>query len=103
MKGDLVLRYNSKLYKTFWKKFQVRWEGPFRVVDCFANGTYQLADLDGTLHASRVNAWRLIIYNARLMMVIKDGKAKEETTDLMSAAIVDGNDFRLLFAAADHE
>ena len=98
MKGDLVLRYNSKLDKTFQKKFQVRWEGPFRVVDCFANGTYQLADLDGTLHASRVNGLRLKIYNARLMMVIKDGKAEEETEDLMSAATVDGNDFRLLFA-----
>ena len=103
VKGDLVLRYNSKLDKTFQKKFQVRWEGPFRVVDCFANGTYQLADLDGTLHASRVNGLRLKIYNARLMMVIKDEKAEEETEDLMSVATVDGNDFRLLFAAADHE
>ena len=27
--GDLVLRYISKLYKTFQKKFQVKWEGPF--------------------------------------------------------------------------
>ena len=73
------------------------------MVDCFANGTYQLADLDGTLYASRVNGLRLKIYNARLMMVIKDEKAEEETDDLMSAATVDGNDFRLLFAAADHE
>ena len=103
VKDDLVLRYNSKLDKTFQKKFQVRWEGPFRVVDCYANGTYQLADLDGTLHASRVNGLRLKIYNARLMMVIKDEEAEEETDDLMSAATVDGNDFRSLFAAADHE
>ena len=40
VKGNLVLRYNSKLDKLFQKKFQVKWEGPFRVVDCFANGTY---------------------------------------------------------------
>ena len=36
-------------------------------------------------------------------MVIKDEEAEEETNDLVSAAIVDGNDFRFLFAAADHE
>ena len=60
-KGDLVLRYNSKLEKSFQKKFQVKWEGPFQVFECFENGTYQLADLDGTLHASRVNGLRLKI------------------------------------------
>ena len=58
-KGDLVLRYNSKLDKTFQKKFQVKWEGPFCMVDCFPNGTYQLADLDGALHALRVNGLQL--------------------------------------------
>ena len=62
IKGDLVLCYNSKLDKTFKKNFQIKWEGPFRVVDGFANGTYQLADLDGTLHASRVNGLRLKIF-----------------------------------------
>ena len=45
-KNDLVLRYNSKLDKTFQKKFQIKWEGPFRVMDCFANGTYHLVHLD---------------------------------------------------------
>ena len=76
--GDLVLRYNSKLDKTFQKKFQVKWEGPFKVVSCFANGTYKLADLDGTLHASRVNGLRLKIYHARLMMVEKDEMLEEK-------------------------
>ncbi|MCO5614358.1 hypothetical protein L7F22_068637 [Adiantum nelumboides] len=33
-KGDLVLRYNSKLDKTFQKKFQVKWEGPFKCALC---------------------------------------------------------------------
>ena len=78
MKGDLVLRYNSRLDKTFQKKFQVKWEGPFRVADCFPNGTYQLADLDGMLHASRVNGLRLKIYHARLMMVDKYEDPQEE-------------------------
>ena len=50
--GDLVLRYNSKLDKTFQKKFQIKWEGPFRVVDCFPTGTYQLEDLTGLMHGA---------------------------------------------------
>ena len=70
--GHLVLRYNSKLDKTFQKKFQVKWEGPFKVVECFPNGTYQLADLDDMLHALRVNGVRLKHYHARLMVVEKE-------------------------------
>ena len=61
-KGNLVLRYNSKLDKTFQKKFQIKWEGPFLVLEGFANGTYQLADMDGTPHASRVNGLWIKIY-----------------------------------------
>ena len=79
-KGDLVLRYNSKLDKTFQKKFQVKWEGPFQVVECFANGTYQLANLDGTFHASRVNGLRLKLYHARLMIVERDEENEEGET-----------------------
>ena len=71
-KGDMVLRYNSKLEKTFQRKFQIKWEGPFLVIDRFSNGTYQLADLDGSLHESRVNGYRLKKYFARLMTVVKD-------------------------------
>ena len=54
--GDLVLRYNSRLDKTMQKKFQIKGEAPFKVVQKFPNnGTFQLADLDGLLHAYRVN------------------------------------------------
>ena len=49
LQGDLVLRYNSKLDKTFQKKFQIKWEGPFKVMESFVNGTYQLAHLDGCM------------------------------------------------------
>ena len=63
-KDESILCYNSKLDQTFQKKFQVKWEGPFKVVESFANGTYQLADLNGTLHASRVNWLRLKKYHA---------------------------------------
>ncbi len=101
-KGDLVLRYNSRLDKTFQKKFQVKWEGPFRVLDCFANGTYQLVDLDGTPHASRVNGMRLKIYYARLMAVDKDVMSEDETMsgDILSS---DAASLKPLFEAADHE
>ncbi|MCO5594211.1 hypothetical protein L7F22_048236 [Adiantum nelumboides] len=33
MKHDLVLHYNNKLDKTFQKKFQIKWEGPFKIDD----------------------------------------------------------------------
>ena len=68
----MVLRYNSRLDKTFQKKFQIKWEGPFKVVGCFANGTFQLADMDGTWHDARVNGYRLKKYLERLMTIVKD-------------------------------
>ena len=38
----------------------------------FDNGTYQLADLDGTLHANRVNGFRLKRYVARMMSLVSN-------------------------------
>ena len=105
MKDDLVLRYNSKLDKTFQKKFQIKWEGPFRVMEGFANGTYQLADLDGAVHASRVNGLRLKKYHARLMMVEKDDEIQKKVKKVHwgNIATVDAASLVTLFAAADHE
>ena len=103
LQGDLVLRYNSKLDKTFQKKFQIKWEGPFKVMESFANGTYQLADLDGTLHASRVNGFRLKQYHARLMMVKKDEELVDDMQIEQDDATVDAGSFASLFLAADHE
>ncbi|MCO5591001.1 hypothetical protein L7F22_044977 [Adiantum nelumboides] len=78
-KGDLLLRYNSKLDNTFQKKFQIKWEGPFTVVNKFDNGTYQLADLGGAEHKYRVNGYRLKKYFAPLMtMVTEDMLLMEE-------------------------
>ena len=70
--GDLVLQYNSRLDNTFQKKFQIKWEGPFKVVEAYGNGTYQLADLDDTPHGSRVNGYRLKKYVSRMMIVVAD-------------------------------
>ena len=102
-KGDLVLCYNSKLNKTFQKKFQIKWEGPFLVLEGFANGTYQLADMDGTPHASRVNGLRLKIYHAMLMMIVKDQESEEEVDSSKNVATCEGEDLASLFAAANHE
>ena len=39
-----------------------RWEEPFVVHDLIDNGSYQLKNLDNTLHELRVNGWRLKKY-----------------------------------------
>ncbi|MCO5558062.1 hypothetical protein L7F22_011638 [Adiantum nelumboides] len=61
-----------KLLNKLPKKFQIKWEGPFTVVNKFDNGTYQLADLDDAEHKYRVNGYRLKKYLARLMTIVKD-------------------------------
>lgn len=66
------------------------------MVDCFANSTYQLADLDGTLHASRVNGLRLKMYHARLMIVEKEVQ-KEEMACSESVAILDAMSLKGLY------
>ncbi|MCO5614037.1 hypothetical protein L7F22_068317 [Adiantum nelumboides] len=107
-KGDMVLCYNSKLDSTFQKKFQIKWQGPFLVLDRFPNGTYQLADLNGTLHKVRVNGYRLKKYYARLMVVIEDEPSFEESADMVADCeeIMKTSSFALqaLFTTtADHE
>ncbi|MCO5573334.1 hypothetical protein L7F22_027103 [Adiantum nelumboides] len=107
-KGDMVLRYNSKLDSTFQKKFKIKWQGSFLVLDRFPNGTYQLADLNGTLHKARVNGYRLKKYYARFMVVIEDEPSFEESANMVADCeeIMKATSFALqaLFAAtADHE
>ena len=70
------------------------------MADCFPNGTYQLADSDGTLHSG----WRLKVYHARLMMVGKDEDAKEEVVPVKHVTFSDAECASTwFFAAADHE
>ena len=57
--GMLVLRYDSRLDNRYDAKFLPRWEGPFLIDHRYKNGSYQLKDLSGKLHQSRVNGWRL--------------------------------------------
>ena len=98
-KGDLVLRYNSRLDNTFQKKFQIKWEGPFSVINKFENGTYQLAHLDGTEHKYRVNGYRLKKYMARLMTVVSEEELMNEEVDAKTVNDVEvsGEELHQLF------
>ena len=50
-----------------------------------------------------MNGLRLKVYNARLMMIVKDEEYEEESYVVKDVAIVKGEDLASLFAAADHE
>ena len=96
---DLVHRYNSKLDKNFQKKFQIKWEGPFKVVHRFPNGTYQLANLDGMMHGAKVNGFRLKKSVSRLMIVVCDGvlDAKHDVVPQLTVEEDLGPAIKLLF------
>ena len=60
--GSLVLRYDNLFDYNKSDKFSSHWEGPFKVLEKFANGSYQLMDISGKQHQTRVNGWRLKPY-----------------------------------------
>ena len=62
LKGSLVLRYDNRFDNIKGQKMVNRWEGPFVVHEVYDNGSYQLKDIDGTIHELRVNGWRLKQY-----------------------------------------
>ena len=74
-KGSLVLRYNDRFDYNKSDKFVPHWEGPFKVVELFDNGSYQLMDASGELHKTRVNGWRLKPYFSQ---VIEDQAGAEQ-------------------------
>ncbi|MCO5614658.1 hypothetical protein L7F22_068942 [Adiantum nelumboides] len=59
---SLVLRYDNKFDHKKNGKFVPYWEGPFKVVKIFDNGSYQLINTTGKPHKTRVNGWRLKLY-----------------------------------------
>ena len=65
--GSLILRYNNRFDYNKSDKFEPHWEGPFKVVRKFDNGSYQLMDASGTLHQTRVNGWRLKPYFSQIL------------------------------------
>ena len=60
--GSLILRYNNRFDYNKSNRFVPHWEGPFKVVKKFDNGSYQLMDDSEGLHKTRVNGWRLKPY-----------------------------------------
>ena len=48
--GSLILRYNNRFDYNKKDKFVPHWEGPFKVMEKFDNGSYQLMDASGVLH-----------------------------------------------------
>ena len=59
--NDLVLLYDSR-FQHFQRKLQVRWHGPYRVLECFPNGSVQLGDFAGTQFLTRINGNHLKLY-----------------------------------------
>ena len=60
--GSLVLRYNNKFDYNKGDKFAPHWEGVFKVLEKFDNGSYQLIDASGAWHRTRVNGRQLKPY-----------------------------------------
>ena len=54
-----MMLYNLKLDSTFQTKLHPKWLGPFRVVCAYADGSYQLEDMEGKLLKHRVNGFHL--------------------------------------------
>ena len=60
--GLLVLRYDNRFDYNKSDKFSPHWEGPFKVLERFTNGSYQVVDISGKQHQTRVNGWQLKPY-----------------------------------------
>jgi len=56
--GDLVLLYDSRFQK-FPGKFKIRWQGPYKVLKAYDNGSFDLEDFQGNLLPTRINGNRL--------------------------------------------
>ncbi|KAJ8580868.1 hypothetical protein M405DRAFT_752695 [Rhizopogon salebrosus TDB-379] len=63
--GTLVLVLNKKLEAASNAKCKPRYFGPMLVVSRSQNGSYRLAEVDGTLSKLKFAAFRLIPYHAR--------------------------------------
>ena len=63
--GDLVLVRNSSLDSELRRKTKPRYLGPMVVLRRTRNGSYRLAELDGTVSKLRYAAFRLVPYHAR--------------------------------------
>ena len=65
--GSRILHYNNRFDYNKSDRFVPHWEGPFKVLEVFDNGSYQLMDASGNLHKTRVNGWRLKPYFSQIL------------------------------------
>ena len=80
-KGSLVLCYNNRFDYNKSDKFVPHWEGPFKVMELFDNGSYQLMDASGDLHKARVNGWRLKPYFSQVIEYPAEAEAEQVILD----------------------
>ena len=69
---DNIFNYNKG------DKFAPHWQGPYKVLEMFGNGSYQLVDISGQLHKTRVNGWQLKPYFSQIF----DEQVELATTSL---------------------
>ena len=80
--NQLVLRYNNKCEHNKGGKFDLRQEGPFQILQKLDNGSYQLQSVDGRLHHTRINGWRLKpIFSQARMLQQEEFQSQVESDD----------------------
>ena len=61
-----MLHYDNRFDYNKGDKFAPHGQGPYKVLEVFGNGSYQLVDISGQLHKTRVNGWRLKPYFSQI-------------------------------------
>ena len=61
------MHYNNRFDYNKSDRFVPHWEGPFKVVRKFDNGSYQLMDDSRGLNKTRVNGWLLKPYFSQIL------------------------------------
>ena len=89
--GALVLVRNSSVETDLGRKAKPRYLGPMVVIRRTQNGSYRLAELDGTISNLRFAAFRLVPYHAR------------SRTTIPVTRLVDRSDLARVFADEDVE
>ncbi|EPZ36312.1 hypothetical protein O9G_006303 [Rozella allomycis CSF55] len=64
--GDLVLLFDSTFeIISIGRKFKKRYKGPYIVIAAYPNGSYKIAELDGSIMKKSIHGNRLVPFNPR--------------------------------------